>query len=109
MPNLFDIDDLWPDHYDRVLELATSDTVGPVLAGQGVDDVTVLSQLCGMPFEIAISCPHIEVVSRRLPRMHTDQTASFLPEEPHAPSGVVMLEAIREMHAPTSQTATTPR
>ena len=36
MPNLFDIDDLWPDDYDRVLELATDDTVGPVLAGHGV-------------------------------------------------------------------------
>jgi ornithine carbamoyltransferase len=34
--NLFDIDDLWPEHYDRVLELATSDAVGPVLAGHGV-------------------------------------------------------------------------
>ena len=36
MPDLFDVDDLWPDDYARVLELATSDTVGPVLAGQGV-------------------------------------------------------------------------
>jgi ornithine carbamoyltransferase len=36
VPNLFDIDDLWPEHYDRVLELATSDRVGPVLTGQGV-------------------------------------------------------------------------
>ncbi|HEX3793178.1 MAG TPA: ornithine carbamoyltransferase [Acidimicrobiales bacterium] len=36
MPNLFDIDDLWPNGYDRVLELATSGTVGPVLAGCGV-------------------------------------------------------------------------
>jgi ornithine carbamoyltransferase len=36
MPDLFDVDDLWPDDYDRVLELATSDSVGPVLAGLGV-------------------------------------------------------------------------
>ena len=36
MPDLFDIDDLWPHGYDRVLELATSDAVGPVLGGQGV-------------------------------------------------------------------------
>jgi ornithine carbamoyltransferase len=38
MPDLFDVDDLWPDDYERVLELATSDagTVGPVLAGLGV-------------------------------------------------------------------------
>jgi ornithine carbamoyltransferase len=34
--DLFDIDDLWPHDYDRVLELATSDAVGPVLQGQGV-------------------------------------------------------------------------
>ena len=36
MPDLFDIDDLWPDDYERVLELAASPDVGPVLAGQGV-------------------------------------------------------------------------
>jgi ornithine carbamoyltransferase len=36
MPDLFDIDDLWPDDYARVLELATSETVGRVLEGQGV-------------------------------------------------------------------------
>ncbi len=36
MPDLFDVDDLWPDDYDRVLELATSADVGPVLAGLGV-------------------------------------------------------------------------
>ncbi|HEY3844690.1 MAG TPA: ornithine carbamoyltransferase [Acidimicrobiales bacterium] len=36
MPDLFDIEDLWPNGYDRVLELATSDAVGPVLAGHGV-------------------------------------------------------------------------
>src|ERR1700722_8261557 len=36
MPDLFDVDDLWPHDYARVLELATSDSVGPVLAGQGV-------------------------------------------------------------------------
>ncbi len=36
MPDLFDIDDLWPNGYDRVLELASSDSVGPVLGGQGV-------------------------------------------------------------------------
>jgi ornithine carbamoyltransferase len=36
MPDLFDIDDLWPDDYERVLELATSDHVGRVLEGQGV-------------------------------------------------------------------------
>jgi ornithine carbamoyltransferase len=34
--DLFDIDDLWPFGYDRVLELATSTTVGEVLKGQGV-------------------------------------------------------------------------
>jgi ornithine carbamoyltransferase len=36
VPDLFDVDDLWPDDYDRVLELATSADVGPVLAGLGV-------------------------------------------------------------------------
>jgi ornithine carbamoyltransferase len=36
MPDLFDVDDLWPDDYERVLHLATSDEVGPVLAGLGV-------------------------------------------------------------------------
>jgi ornithine carbamoyltransferase len=36
MPDLFDVDDLWPDDYARVLELATSDSLGPVLAGLGV-------------------------------------------------------------------------
>jgi ornithine carbamoyltransferase len=36
MPDLFDVDDLWPDGYDRVLELATSESVGRVLDGQGV-------------------------------------------------------------------------
>jgi len=36
MPDLFDIDDLWPLAWDRVLELATSDTVGTPLSGQGV-------------------------------------------------------------------------
>jgi ornithine carbamoyltransferase len=36
MPDLFDVDDLWPDDYDRVLELATSDDVGQPLAGLGV-------------------------------------------------------------------------
>jgi ornithine carbamoyltransferase len=36
MPDLFDVDDLWPDDYERVLELATSDDLGPVLAGLGV-------------------------------------------------------------------------
>jgi len=36
MPDLFDVDDLWPDDYQRVLELATSDDVGQVLAGLGV-------------------------------------------------------------------------
>jgi ornithine carbamoyltransferase len=36
MPDLFDVDDLWPEDYERVLELATSPDVGPVLAGQGV-------------------------------------------------------------------------
>ena len=29
MPDLFDVDDLWPDDYDRVLELATSDDARP--------------------------------------------------------------------------------
>jgi ornithine carbamoyltransferase len=36
MPDLFDVDDLWPDDYERVLQLATSDSVGQVLAGEGV-------------------------------------------------------------------------
>jgi ornithine carbamoyltransferase len=36
MPDMFDVDDLWPDDYDRVLALATSDDVGQVLAGLGV-------------------------------------------------------------------------
>jgi ornithine carbamoyltransferase len=36
MPDMFDVDDLWPDDYERVLHLATSDDVGQVLAGQGV-------------------------------------------------------------------------
>jgi ornithine carbamoyltransferase len=36
VPDLFDVDDLWPDDYERVLELATSDDVGQVLAGLGV-------------------------------------------------------------------------
>jgi len=36
MPDLFDIDDLWPHGYDRVLELATKGDVGRVLDGQGV-------------------------------------------------------------------------
>ena len=36
MPDLFDVDDLWPDDYERVLELATSDDLGQVLAGLGV-------------------------------------------------------------------------
>ena len=34
MPDLFDIDDLWPHGYDRVLELATKGDVGRVLDGQ---------------------------------------------------------------------------
>jgi ornithine carbamoyltransferase len=36
MPDLFDVDDLWPHDYARVLELATKEEVGPVLAGHGV-------------------------------------------------------------------------
>ncbi len=36
MPDLFDVDDLWPHGYERVLELATKRDVGQVLAGQGV-------------------------------------------------------------------------
>jgi ornithine carbamoyltransferase len=36
MSDLFDIDDLWPDHYERVLALATDPDLGPVLEGQGV-------------------------------------------------------------------------
>jgi ornithine carbamoyltransferase len=36
MPHLFDIDDLWPDAWDRVLELALAPTIPPLLAGQGV-------------------------------------------------------------------------
>jgi ornithine carbamoyltransferase len=36
MPDLFDIDDLDPDGWDRVLALALSDPPPPVLAGQGV-------------------------------------------------------------------------
>jgi hypothetical protein len=50
--------------------------------------------------EITSSCPQIEVVSRRLPRMLTDQTAGSLPEQPLTPADAVMLDAIREMHAP---------
>jgi nucleoside-diphosphate-sugar epimerase len=51
--------------------------------------------------EISRCWPQIEVVSRRLPRMHTDQTATYLPEEPTTPAETVMLAAIREMQAPT--------
>ncbi|MGO8861181.1 MAG: ornithine carbamoyltransferase [Acidimicrobiales bacterium] len=36
MPSLFDVDDLWPESFERVLELATSDSLGQVLRGQGV-------------------------------------------------------------------------
>ncbi len=36
MPNLFDIDDLSPDEFQRILTLAVSGDVGHVLAGQGV-------------------------------------------------------------------------
>jgi ornithine carbamoyltransferase len=36
MPDLFDVDDLWPDDYGRVMELATQEDLGPVLEGQGV-------------------------------------------------------------------------
>ncbi len=36
MPDLFDVDDLWPHGYDRMLELATKGDVGRVLEGQGV-------------------------------------------------------------------------
>jgi ornithine carbamoyltransferase len=36
MPDLFDVDDLWPHGYDRVLELATKGDVGRALEGQGV-------------------------------------------------------------------------
>jgi ornithine carbamoyltransferase len=38
MPDLFDIDDMWPLGWERVLELATAppDALGPVLAGDGV-------------------------------------------------------------------------
>jgi len=36
MPHLFDIDDLSPAEFDHVLELCTSDSIGPALRGQGV-------------------------------------------------------------------------
>src|ERR1700684_592122 len=36
MSDLFDVDDLWPHGYERVLELATKEDVGRVLEGQGV-------------------------------------------------------------------------
>jgi ornithine carbamoyltransferase len=36
VPDLFDVDNLWPYDYERVLELATKDDVGPVLEGDGV-------------------------------------------------------------------------
>ena len=36
MPHFFDIDHLTPMAFERVLQLATSSTVGPVLAGHGV-------------------------------------------------------------------------
>src|ERR1700683_4255915 len=36
MPHFLDIDDLTPDAFARVLELCTSDRVGPVLDGLGV-------------------------------------------------------------------------
>jgi ornithine carbamoyltransferase len=36
VPDLFDIDDLTPAEFDHVLDLATDDSVGPVLSGQGV-------------------------------------------------------------------------
>jgi len=36
MPDLFDVDDLWPNDYARVLELATKKDLGRVLEGQGV-------------------------------------------------------------------------
>jgi len=36
VPNFFDIDDLSPAAFARVLDLATSDQVGPVLTGHGV-------------------------------------------------------------------------
>ncbi len=36
MPNLFDIDDLWPHGWEQVLTLATDDTPTTPLAGQGV-------------------------------------------------------------------------
>jgi hypothetical protein len=49
--------------------------------------------------EISRACPQIEVLFRRLPRMQTDQTASFLAEQPYTPAAEVMLAAIREMHA----------
>ena len=36
MPDLFDVDDLWPDNYERVIELATQKDLGRPLEGQGV-------------------------------------------------------------------------
>jgi len=36
VPDLFDVDNLWPHDYERVLELATADGVGRVLEGDGV-------------------------------------------------------------------------
>jgi hypothetical protein len=48
--------------------------------------------------EINRACPKIEVLSRRLPRVQTDQTASFVSEQSYARIDEVMLTAIREMH-----------
>jgi len=36
MPDLFDVDDLWPHAWEQVLTLAATERLGPVLAGQGV-------------------------------------------------------------------------
>jgi len=52
--------------------------------------------LCG---EINSSHRHIHILSRRLPRMLTDQTASLLSDQPIAPSPEVMLAMIRELHS----------
>jgi NAD(P)-dependent dehydrogenase (short-subunit alcohol dehydrogenase family) len=59
--------------------------------------------------EINQSWPKIAIVSRRLPRILTDQTASFLQEEPSAPADSVMLAIIREMQASTPHMESAPR
>jgi len=55
--------------------------------------------------EIGHSWPRVEVVSRRLPRMQTDQTASFLEDQPDTPIHAVMLAMVREVQAPATPRA----